>query len=59
MAGNVWQWMNDDYPGTHYRFLRGGSKIDYGYNLRIWTRNCTVPTYTSPNIGFRCVKVTP
>lgn len=58
MAGNVWQWMNDDYPGIHYKFLRGGSKIDYAYNLRIWTRNNVRPDYTSPNIGFRCVKLT-
>lgn len=56
MAGNVWQWMADIAPGTHYRFLRGGSKIDYGYNLRVWTRNNVRPDYQGPSIGFRCVK---
>jgi formylglycine-generating enzyme required for sulfatase activity len=56
MAGNVWQWTGEIYPKTHYRTLRGGSKSDYGYNLRVWTRNSASPIYASPNVGFRCVK---
>lgn len=56
MAGNVWQWTENVYPGTHYRYLRGGSKIDYGYNLRVWTRNNVRPDYQGPSIGFRCVR---
>jgi formylglycine-generating enzyme required for sulfatase activity len=56
MAGNVWQWVSDIYPGIHYRNLRGGSKADYGYNLRLWTRNNVRPDYASTSIGFRCAR---
>jgi formylglycine-generating enzyme len=56
MAGNVWQWVANIYEGTHYRYLRGGSKMDYEYNLRVWTRNSAGPDYFSPSIGFRCAR---
>lgn len=56
MAGNVAQWMADVYPMTHYRFMRGGSKANYGYDLRVWSRNSAEPEYASPNVGFRCVR---
>ncbi len=56
MAGNVQEWTNDIYEGTHYRYLRGGSKADYGYDLRVWARNSAEPDYYSPNVGFRCVR---
>ncbi len=59
MAGNVWQWTSDDYPDQHYRYLRGGSKAEYGYNLRVWTRNGATPLYASPNAGFRCARSIP
>lgn len=32
MAGNVWQWAADLQEGIHDRWLRGGSKDNYGYN---------------------------
>jgi formylglycine-generating enzyme required for sulfatase activity len=56
MAGNVWQWTGDVYDNQHYRYMRGGSKENYEYNLRIWTRNSAGPTYYSPSVGFRCAR---
>ena len=56
MAGNVWQWTGDIHHATHLRIMRGGSKRDYGYDLRIWTRNSAEPDYVGPNVGFRCVR---
>ena len=56
MAGNVWQWVSDLTEGIHDRILKGGSKGEYGYNLRIWSRNAARPDYVSPSVGFRCVR---
>jgi len=56
MAGNVWQWTGDIYPDQHYRYMRGGSKADYSYNLRIWMRNSAGPDYYSIHVGFRCAR---
>jgi len=56
MAGNVWQWTADIVPGIHYRYLRGGSHADYGYNLRVWSSNNVRPDYASVNFGFRCAR---
>jgi formylglycine-generating enzyme required for sulfatase activity len=56
MAGNVWQWMGDDYPKQHYRYLRGGSFYSYEVDLRVWKNNSAAPTYYSPAVGFRCAQ---
>ncbi len=54
MGGNVWQWVGDDYPKVHYRYMRGGSFENYEYNLFVWARNSAGPDFYEINIGFRC-----
>ena len=56
MAGNVWQWTGNLTEGTHDRYMRGGSKGNYEYNLRAWTRNSARPDYYSPSVGLRCLR---
>jgi formylglycine-generating enzyme required for sulfatase activity len=56
MAGNVWQWTGDITEGTHYRHMRGGSRMTYEYNLRVWTRNSARPDWSSIAVGFRCAR---
>jgi len=54
MAGNVEEWVGNVYENQHYRYLRGGSKAFYGFDLRVWVTNNSSPYYFSPSIGFRC-----
>ena len=56
MAGNVYQWVGDDHPNQHYRYMRGGSYQSYEYSLRVWPRNSAGPEYMSMSVGFRCAK---
>lgn len=56
MAGNVWEWTADIHEGMHDRYLKGGSKANYAYDLRAWTRNSAPPDYVSVGAGFRCAR---
>ena len=56
MGGNVWQWVGDDLPDQHYRYMRGGSFYTYEVDLRVWKSNNAGPTYFSPAVGFRCAQ---
>ena len=56
MCGNVWEWCANDYPFIHYRYMRGGSYNDYPPYSTTWWRNNAEPWFSSPSVGFRCVR---
>ena len=56
MVGNVWQWVGNDYPYVHLKYMRGGSYQNYHYNLTVWARNSSCSDYYSIWTGFRCVR---
>jgi len=56
MAGNVAEWIGTAQHGSHLRLIYGGSFMDYGYNLRSFTENSSVPEYCSFQVGFRCTR---
>ena len=67
MSGNVWEWCSDwaDYytsesqidppgpPTGTWHIIRGGGATSYAQLLRVFTRSYSMPSYTSPYIGFR------
>ena len=56
MAGNVAEWIGTIQHGSHLRLIYGGSFMEYGYNLRSFTENSSVPEYCSFQVGFRCTR---
>ena len=67
MAGNAWEWVNDWYgpyiAGSvtgpfqgDVRVLRGGSWLVSDLNSRSADRGRYVPSYSSDDLGFRCVR---
>jgi len=57
MAGNVWEWMENEYElGKPYTRLRGGSWDDNSERARCAVRYLYVPDYRNDDIGFRCAR---
>jgi len=56
MLGNVWEWVEDPYPGTdaQARTLRGGSWGDGLRSVRSSDRVGVDPSYHDDHAGFRC-----
>ena len=57
MAGNVREWCSDVYGNiANSRVMRGGSWSSHALDARVSFRGAEIPTNTSADVGFRCVK---
>ncbi|MBN2361576.1 MAG: SUMF1/EgtB/PvdO family nonheme iron enzyme [Deltaproteobacteria bacterium] len=53
LAGNVWEWVDDDVGGQGQ--IRGGSWADFFDELRVWSsRGVSADGYRKTTVGFRC-----
>jgi len=72
MAGNVWEWVSDEYDSNYYassprenpvgplsygaKVVRGGSWLNTVRNIRVRNRNRIDANNRSESLGFRCAR---
>jgi formylglycine-generating enzyme required for sulfatase activity len=61
MAGNVWEWTSDDFPGAKpdkegrlQKVYRGGGYLSNPAYMRAAFRDYAGPAYSASHLGFRC-----
>lgn len=54
MLGNVWEWVEDAYPGNPSRMLKGGAPFMDVRNIRASSRLWAAPSSATGGRGFRC-----
>jgi TonB family protein len=54
MLGNVWEWVEDAYPGNPSRMLKGGAPFMDVRNVRASSRFWVAPSSATGGRGFRC-----
>jgi TonB family protein len=54
MLGNVWEWVEDSYPGSTEKILRGGSPFVDVQDTRVSRRFPVQPSASTYGRGFRC-----
>ena len=55
-GGKIGDMMKGFSAVTTPRVLRGGAWNSHHFRVRVSYRNSSLPTFTSNNVGFRCVK---
>jgi TonB family protein len=54
MLGNVWEWVEENYPGSQAKVERGGNALDSSRDQRASRRGSNLPIRSFYGVGFRC-----
>ncbi|MAJ43333.1 MAG: hypothetical protein CMF96_01130 [Candidatus Marinimicrobia bacterium] len=54
MAGNVWEWVNNEFGYSGNQIAKGGSWRSSKQDLRVWSKKYLDAHSTGDHVGFRC-----